>query len=358
VVFAGGGTGGHVYPGLALVEALRQLKPTIQLRWIGTRGRIEERAVPRAGVEITYLEVSFLKGRQGAALFKAGATIPRAVLEAMALLRSWRAGAVVGLGGFVSGPVCLAASILRIPVFLLEQNAVPGLTNRWAARLARTVYVSFEESQNYFPLQRTVVAGNPVRSELVHLRRRHRPDGAPLNLLVFGGSQGARVLNSAAPSVIAAASRNVAAGVSVWHIAGEAARDAVDTAYQQAGVHARVDSYVDDMARAYEWADLVVCRAGATTIAELTAIGLPALYVPFPHAADDHQTANARALVEAGAGLMVTDAEFDADRGRRLLAGVLENPVVLDRMADNARRRGRGDAATIIGNDILLKLAI
>jgi len=119
-----------------------------------------------------------------------------------------------------------------------------------------------------------------------------------------------------------------------------------------------VDSYVDDMARAYEWADLVVCRAGATTIAELTAIGLPALYVPFPHAADDHQTANARALVEAGAGLMVTDAEFDADRGRRLLAGVLENPVVLDRMADNARRRGRGDAATIIGNDILLKLAI
>jgi UDP-N-acetylglucosamine--N-acetylmuramyl-(pentapeptide) pyrophosphoryl-undecaprenol N-acetylglucosamine transferase len=358
VVFAGGGTGGHVYPGLALLSAIREQSEQSEFHWIGTRGRVEERAVPLAGIDLAFLDVAFLKGRRGAALVRAAAGLPRAVAQAGAHLRRWRADAVIGLGGFVSGPVCVAAAALGIPVFILEQNAQPGMTNRAAGKVAKHVYVCFDEAIPHFPAGRATVAGNPVRAELLALAGTQSRAGVstPPRVLVFGGSQGARVLNENAAGLFA---RLKASGVAadVWHISGPGAVEKVRASWDAAGVVARVDSYVDDMGAAYEWADLVVCRAGATSIAELTALGLPALYVPFPLAADDHQTANARAVVQAGGGLMVRDDEFSTGRAERLLSNALRNPDVLQRMGEQARRLGRPDAASWIARDILEKVA-
>ncbi len=358
VVFAGGGTGGHVYPGLALLSAIRELVPDASFHWIGTRGRVEERAVPRAGIDLAFLDVSFLKGRRGLGLARAASTIPRAMAQAAGHLRTWKADMVIGLGGFVSGPVCVAAAMMGIPVFILEQNAQPGMTNRAAGRLARHAYVCFEQAVQFFPEGRATVAGNPVRKELMELAERtgDRTVSSPPRVLIFGGSQGARVLNEGAPEVFGRLHAQGLA-VDVWHISGPGAAESVTAAWAGTPLPARVDGYVDDMGAAYAWADLVVCRAGATTIAELTALGLPALYVPFPHAADDHQSANARAVVQAGGGLMVSDDEFVSGRAERLLSNALRNPEVLQRMGQQARMLGRPDAGRWIARDILEKVA-
>lgn len=352
ILFAGGGTGGHVYPGLALARELELLRPGATIRWVGTRDRVEARAVPRAGYELDTLDVAWLKGRRGLALARAAASLPGAGIAAMRLVRRIRPSVVIGLGGFVSGPVGLAAAAQRIPVVLLEQNARPGVTNRALAKVATRVYASFEASREWFPSGRVVVAGNPVRRELIEAagQRTRRP--GPPRLLVFGGSQGARSINDNAPR-IAAAIRASGLDIEVRHATGRGAEERVAAAYASVGVDARVDGYIDDMATAYTDADMALCRAGATTIAELTAIGLPALYVPFPHAADDHQTANARAIVEAGGGVMVRDDEMSTERPSRLLGSLLGMPEVLARMRAAARAMGRPDAGQEIARDLV-----
>jgi UDP-N-acetylglucosamine--N-acetylmuramyl-(pentapeptide) pyrophosphoryl-undecaprenol N-acetylglucosamine transferase len=217
------------------------------------------------------------------------------------------------------------------------------------------VYASFAASERWFPAGRVVVAGNPVRRELIESTRDVRRGAGPPRLLVFGGSQGARSINDNAPRI---AAEIVASGldIEVRHASGPGAEERVASAYAAAGVNARVDGYIDDMATAYRDADMALCRAGATTIAELTAIGLPALYVPFPHAADDHQTANAQAIVESGGGVMVRDDEMSGDRPVRLLGSLLGMPEVLDRMRAAARGLGRPDAAVEIAEDLLSRL--
>ena len=352
ILFAGGGTGEHVYPGLALARALEDLRPGATIRWVGTKDRVEARAVPRAGYALDTLEVAWLKGRRGLALARAAASLPGAGVAALRLVRRIRPDVVIGLGGFVSGPVGLAAAAQRIPVVLLEQNARPGVTNRALARVATRVYASFEASKTWFPAGRVVVAGNPVRRELIEAMQGHARRPGPPRLLVFGGSQGARSINDNAPR-IAAAIRDGGLDIEVRHATGRGAEDRVAALYEEAGVSARVDGYIDDMASAYQDADMALCRAGATTIAELTAIGLPALYVPFPHAADDHQTANARAIVEAGGGVMVRDDEMGGERPSRLLGSLLGMPEVLVRMRAAARALGRPNAASEIASDLV-----
>lgn len=355
MLIAGGGTGGHVYPGLALADALKRAA-AVDVHWAGTADRVEAHAVPRAGLRLHTLDVAYLKGRRGMDRVRAVARLPKAGAQALAIVAKVRPKAVIGVGGFASGPVVAAAAAVGVPVFLLEQNATPGATNRALARVARRVYASLEASRAHFP-RGCEVLGNPVRRELVEgFERVPRADGDPVRLLVLGGSQGARSLNEGAPNLVR---RLLEAGrsVHVRHAAGRGRDSEVRDAYATAGVDAMVDAYIDDMGEAYAHTDLVITRAGATTIAELTALGLPAMYVPFPHAADDHQTANARAVVESGGGVMVTDDELrSGDRPARILIPLLQHDDVLARMGRAAAGLGHPEAADRIAEDLLICL--
>lgn len=356
VLITGGGTGGHVYPGLALAEALTHAAPDVDVVWVGTRGRVEETAVPRAGLPIEFIDVGFLKGTKGAARAKALLGLPMAGFSALRLLRRYRPVAVIGVGGFASGPVGAAAAATGTPLFVLEQNSVPGLTNRMLARVADTVYASFEAARVAFASGVVKTLGNPIRASLINDASRRRP-GHPLRVLVLGGSQGARVLNECVPRVLAEV---VTSGTTleVLHGAGAGNAEAVAAAYAELELVADVRPYIDDMAAAYSNVDFVISRAGATTIAELTAVGLPAMYVPFAAAADDHQTTNARVVVEAGGAVMVSEEELrDGDRAVRVLTPLLRHAEVLDRMAGAARAIGRPDASSRIARDILEQIA-
>lgn len=356
IMITGGGTGGHVNPGLALAQALTSIDPDVDIVWVGTRGRVEEHAVPSAGIPIEFLDVAYLKGRRGPALFAAAAKLPRSGLQAMKLLKKYEPAAVIGVGGFAAGPMCAVAAVRRVPMFVLEQNSVPGVTNRTLARLADTVYATFEQSRSSFGNALVKTLGNPVRADIVENAHRRRPRH-PLAILVIGGSQGAKVLNLETGPLVKTL-QDAGVPVTVTHAAGPGREDEVTEAYAAAGFEAvQVVPYIDDMASAYSNADFVITRAGATTLCELTAVGIPALYVPFAAAADDHQTQNALAVVEAGGGVMNDEDGYRDGRAARLLAPLLKHPEVLDRMASAAKRCGRPDAATRIASDILEQIA-
>ena len=372
VVIAGGGTGGHVYPGIALANALAAIAD-VEVHWVGTADRMEATAVPKAGIPFHAMKVAFLKGRTGASRARALATLPVAGAQSVALLRRLRPAAVIGVGGFASGPIGAAGAALNIPLFLLEQNATPGFTNRVLSQVATVVYASFPNPEAAFAPPTTGrsarawgmlarrrgptfhVFGNPIRQSLLEgATDRSSAASGGVHVFVLGGSQGARSLNEATPALIAQL-RAAGRDVRVRHAAGLGADAAVRERYIEAGVaDARVDAYIEDMAGAYAAADLVITRAGATTIAELTATGTPAMFVPFPFAADDHQTANALAVVERGGGVMVTDDEYrSGDRAARILTPLLGHPEVLRRMAAASRALGRPDAGAEIAAHLL-----
>lgn len=353
ILMAGGGTGGHVYPGIALAKELEH-SGDVSIEWVGTHGRVESWAVPAAGYPIEYLDVQFLKGRRGLAMLKALLLLPKAFLDAWSLIRKKAPAAVIGLGGFVSGPVCLVAGLMGKKVYLLEQNAHAGLTNRVNGRVATRVFATFEASKAYFPAGKVTVSGNPIRRELLEqfdAAARVRAEG-PVRILVVGGSQGSLTLNREVPKQLNALA---AEGLQfeLRHASGKGRRDEVAPHYEAAPYPVSVVEYIDDMAAAYAWADLLICRAGATTISELTAVGLPAVYVPFPFAADDHQTANAQAVVDAGGGWMLTDETLGQDHGLSTLRGIIRDLPGLERVAVRARALGRARAGEAIAQQIL-----
>lgn len=369
VLVTGGGTAGHINPGLAVIAELRALHPDLTFLWIGTRDRLEARLVPAAGVPIEFVDVAFLKGRGLSGKLGALLKLPRALWQAWRLVRRHRPDVVVGVGGFASGPVGLAAALARVPTAILEQNARPGLTNRLLGRVARRVFTAFDEAGRWFAARKVALLGNPVRPELIAAAERPEPsaearstEGA-VRLLVVGGSQGATSLNRDLPAVLLGlrdrlAERGLA--LRVRHSAGRGRAADVRAAYSREGTDEswlRVDEYIDDMAGAYLATDLVICRAGASTVAELTAIGMPAVYVPFPAAADNHQERNAQALVDAGAGALVRDRELAdaaaaAAFGESLLA-LVADPERLRAMGRAARSLGRPEAGRDIARAIL-----
>lgn len=358
IVMAGGGTGGHVYPGIALAAELQRLQPETRISWVGTEDRVESWAVPAAGYPIAYLPVTFLKGRRGLALLKALFGLPVALWRAFRLVGKLKPDAVVGLGGFVSGPLCLAAALRGRKVFLLEQNARPGITNRLNARVSRTIFATFEASREHFPAAKVQVAGNPIRPALLEAFTQPRGEDRSheaRRILVFGGSQGSLTLNETIPVSLRHV-HDAGVDIEVRHASGKGRIAELDAGYQDATFPVERLEYIEDMAEAYRWADLVICRAGATTISELTAVGLPALYVPFPYAADDHQAANAKEIVEAGGGWMLRDEELREGKAATLLADVLRDPDLLRRAGLAAKERGRPQAGADIARTILASL--
>ena len=352
VLILAGGTGGHIYPALAVAEVLRQ--QGVGLRWLGAVGGMEGRIVPGAGIELVEMVVSGLRGRGWRGWLLAPFTLLVATARAVAAIRAFQPGVVLGMGGFVSGPGGLAAWLCRRPLVIHEQNAIPGLTNRLLARIATRVLEAYPGS--FEGAQRAQTTGNPVRAAIAALAGQTRPPraaGAALRVLVLGGSRGARRLNSVLPAALA---RLSAEQIDVWHQTGEADLEATRAAYATAVPGARVDAFINDMPAAYQWADVVVCRAGAMTIAELAAAGLPAVLVPFPHAVDDHQTANARYLADAGAAVLVADGALHAEGLAAQLQAWAHDRETLARMGAKARALAQPTAAATVAGHCLALL--
>ncbi|MDD3519223.1 MAG: undecaprenyldiphospho-muramoylpentapeptide beta-N-acetylglucosaminyltransferase [Chromatiales bacterium] len=353
ILVMAGGTGGHVFPGLAVANALREAG--VDVCWLGTAQGIEARLVPAAGFTLHTLPVSGLRGKGITTWLLAPLRLGLSLWAALGLMLKLKPAAVLGLGGFASGPGGLMASALGRPLVIHEQNAIAGMTNRWLARVADRVLEGFPGT--FAPGFKPQHTGNPVRADIAALpppaERMHGRSG-PLRLLVLGGSLGALALNRALPQALATlpADRRP----EVWHQAGSRTVDAAREAYASSGVDARVDAFIDDMANAYAWADLVVCRAGALTIAELAAAGLGAVLVPYPHAVDDHQTANARFLVDAGAAVLRSQSEVETGALLPLLSELLNDRARLLQMAERARGLARPQATAEVA-DVCLALA-
>jgi len=340
VLVMAGGTGGHVFPGLAVASALRG--HGCRVSWLGSARGMETTLVPEAGLDLFTLPVTGLRGKGLLSRLFAPWRLGISLWSALGLMLRLRPDVVVGFGGFASGPGGLMASALGRPLLVHEQNAVAGLTNRWLARIADQVFAAFPDS---FPESvgcRTI--GNPIRREIAEIpppAARWNGRAGPLRLLVLGGSLGALKLNEAVPAALGTLAPD--ARPVVRHQAGERTLDTAQEAYRAAGVDAEITAFIADMAAAYAWADLVICRAGALTVSEVAAAGVAAVFVPYPHAVDDHQTANARLLVSAGAAWSIPDPDLDAGRLGELLA-TFDREGLLDR-AERARAVAMTDAA-------------
>ena len=339
-----GGTGGHVFPGLAVADRLKAQGWTIH--WLGTADRMEAELVPAHGYPISFIDIQGVRGNGIKRLLVAPYRIVKSVLQARRVLKNIRPDVVLGMGGFASGPGGVAAWLSGIPLLLHEQNAAAGLTNKLLARLAKRVLMAFPGA--FAPSARTAVVGNPVRPEVVALPDPQlRSSSEPLRLLIVGGSLGARVLNEQVPPAVASAG----VPIEVRHQCGKGNRESVAQAYANQGVEAEVSEFIKDMADAYAWADLVVCRAGALTVSEVAAAGVAAIFVPLPHAVDDHQTRNALTLVDGGAAEFLPQSELTPASLAARLSWLAGRRETLLNMAQAARRVAIIDAAERVADE-------
>jgi UDP-N-acetylglucosamine--N-acetylmuramyl-(pentapeptide) pyrophosphoryl-undecaprenol N-acetylglucosamine transferase len=359
LVVGGGGTGGHLFPGIAVAQAFRARGPGNQVLFVNAGRPLEVDVLSRLGWPQQSIAIEGIKGRGRWQQFKAACKIPGAVWRAGRILRRFRADLVLGVGGYSAGPVVTAAGLLGIPSVLHEQNRLPGLTNRILGRLVDRIYLTFDESRQYFNPDKIRVSGNPVRDEILALSsapaaRAERAEGRDFTVLVVGGSQGAQAINLAVADALPFL-KDVPDARFV-HQTGEQYVETMREAYRRAGIEARVEAFFDDMASLYAQADMIVCRAGATTVAEITVAGKAAVFIPFPFAADDHQTQNALALADIGAAEMIRQEELNGAGLAKMIRGYMENRVLLTEMAAKARALGRPDAARVIVDDLYLLL--
>lgn len=347
VVIAGGGTGGHLYPGIAVARELLARRPGSTVTFAGTEKGIEFKVVPREGFELDTIRSGGLKGKSMANRARGASLIPLGMRDAWGIVSRRRPDLVIGVGGYSSGPVVLTAAMRGVPTMLLEQNAVPGLTNRMLARVVKAAAVTYESTRRFFG-SKAFVSGNPVRSEFVD-RAETSTDvqESGVHLLIFGGSQGAQAINAAMVAA-APALAQMAVPLRITHQTGERDVEMVRNGYAAAGLDATVEPFLYDMGVRLGQADLVVCRAGATTLAELTAAGKPSILIPLPTATDDHQRKNAEAMASTGAAevMLQKDATGTALAGR--IASLVQDAAARARMSAAARALARPEAARVI----------
>lgn len=353
ILFAGGGTGGHLYPGIAVADELVRRDPSTVVSFVGTHRGLESRAVPARGLPLDLIRSAGLKGKSLGALARGLVLLPLSALDAWRVLSSRRPDVVVGVGGYSSGPVLLLAALRRIPTLLMEQNTAPGFTNRQLAPFVRAAALSYDETLRHFP-GKGVVTGNPVRQEFLQALETAddvAPDGGgEVRVLIMGGSQGARAINDA---MIAAAPLLAGRGLAVTHQTGERDLTRVRQGYAAASVAANVAAFFDDLHSQMRAADIVVARAGASTLAELTVLGRASVLVPLPTSADDHQRKNARVLAAAGAAEVIEEAELKGGRLAETLIALAADPLRRRSMAGRARGLGRPDAAARVADCII-----
>jgi UDP-N-acetylglucosamine--N-acetylmuramyl-(pentapeptide) pyrophosphoryl-undecaprenol N-acetylglucosamine transferase len=353
LLVAGGGTGGHLFPGLALAEEVKTRHPRNDVLFVGSARGLEAKVVPKSGFPLALIDVGPLKGQGVLGLLRGLVRLPRALRQSMHVLRKFDPDVVVGVGGYASGPAVLAAALLGIPTAVQEQNALPGATNRALGRIARAVFISFEEARPFFPARTTHLLGNPIRRAFLDNYLHTKTPGERLSILVTGGSQGARGLNSRVADAVELLAPALGPRLRILHQTGTKDLDSVQIRYAklaQTGIELSAAAFIDDMAKAYAEADLLVCRAGATTIAELTVCKKPAILVPFPFAADDHQTVNARSLVQAGAALLLKEAELTGESLAAELRALEGDRSRLVRMSRASGLLGRPEAAREIAD--------
>ncbi len=354
ILIMAGGTGGHVYPALAVADYLK--RHGVPFLWLGTNHGLEAQLVPAKGFPLLTIKINGLRGKGMIKWMQAPVILCIALIQALMIFIQRKPAAVLGMGGFASGPGGIAAWLMRIPLCIHEQNAVAGLTNRLLAPLADTVMEAYPKT---FPAKfKAQTTGNPVRTEILNVNapdKRMRIENAEvMKLLVLGGSQGARTLNKIVPYAVALLPRNIK--LEIIHQTGQSHYAETVALYKTLNCVARIEPYIDDMAEAYAWADIVICRAGALTIAELSAAGVASILVPFPYAVDDHQTANARYLSDQGGALLLPESEFTSENLEQLLNELYHSRSRLLAMAQEARALAK-PAATEQVAELCLKVA-
>ncbi len=344
VLIAGGGTGGHLFPGIALAEEIVTRHPKNDVVFVGTDRGLEARVVPQNGFVFEAIKSRGLKGMGLVKLLLGLLLLPVSFISAISLLRKYRPDVVVGVGGYSSGPVVLMAWLLRIPTAIQEQNALPGFTNKVLGKFADAIFVSFEAAIPFFPYKRAHALGNPIRRALLENFLRSTIAHEVFTLLIFGGSLGARGLNSRVIEALPFL-KDLKGAIHIIHQTGKADLETVKKGYAEQEFPADVREFIDDMAGAYLGADLVLCRAGATTLAELTVCKKASILVPFPHATDDHQAVNAKALVDAGAAIMFREAELTGEKLATAIRELKNDAPRLAKMEKQAGMLGRPEAS-------------
>lgn len=339
ILIAGGGTGGHVIPALAIARELKS-RYGAEVLFVGTARGIENRLVPQAGYGLMRVKVGALKNVGLLTRLRTLIDLPRAIWDARKIIKVFSPDVVVGVGGYASGPAMAAAILLKIPTLVFEPNVVPGFANKIVGRWVSAAAVHFEDTTRFF--RNAQVVGVPVRQEFFNVPP--ATEGRLPTLLVFGGSQGAHAINQAVTGAITEVLRQIPA-LRIIHQTGERDYNEVRAAYERAGIAAEVSPFIDNMPQAFARADLLVCRSGASTVAEITAAGKPAIFVPFPQAADDHQRRNAEAIVQGGGAVLIAQSELTPDRLARTLVEYLNEPLRLQQMGERARALSHHDAA-------------
>lgn len=355
---SGGGTGGHIYPALAIAREILQLEPEARMIFIGGRGRRESSIVPEFGFDFVPISVESFPRSLSLRWFKVAFSVPIGLLESLVALKRFSPHLVIGTGGYACGPVLLGASLLHIPLVIQEQNALPGVTNRIMGRWADEIHVPFSAAVRYFPAGRTKLTGNPVRPEIVTAtgdRAKLGLDENKLTILFMGGSQGASSINAAAVEAFGRLDQFVSQ-IQVIHQTGKRDFSTIKKAYDELPFVSIVQPYFDEMQNIYPVTDLVVCRSGAMTLAELAVRGLPAILIPYPYSAEGHQKFNAKVLEQKGAAVMIDDDQFTSERLTDILSTLIQDREKLSGMAEISRSLSKPDAARKIASSALALL--
>ena len=363
LIIAGGGTGGHLFPGIAVAEEFLSRNSANQVLFVGTERGIESRAVPAAGYRLELISAAGIRGKGSLSQFKGAAMMLYGYAQSRKIIKSFRPDAVLGVGGYASLPMVLAARGMQIPRYIHEQNAIPGMTNKVLARFVDQVFITLEESASFFPKNKVLLTGNPLRRQILEMQltgherssiAQGTTTGAriPFHLFVFGGSQGAHAINLAMIKAMPFL-KDLRGSLTITHQTGEKDYEEVAEAYRTHYIEACVRPFIGDMATEYHQADLIVCRAGATTIAEVTACGKACLFIPFPHAVDDHQRRNAEALLTKDACFMLLERELSGERLSGMIRKLIDDPETVSRTGALAASLARLDAARIIVDEIM-----
>ncbi len=355
IILAGGGTGGHLFPAIALAEEFMGRSPMHKVLFIGTERGLEARLLPRLGFALRTITVEGVKGRGPVRMLGSLLKIPRGMAQSFSILREFRPHIALGVGGYASGPAVLAAHCMGIKTAIAEQNALPGTTNRILGRFADRVFLTFPDRERRFAAEKTVVTGNPVRRAFTEGMIRTGRDKRAFSILVFGGSQGARAINRAVMEALPYLA-DMKEALVIVHQTGEREADEVSATYRDYGIRAAVHPFIDDMASAYGAADLLICRAGATSIAEITAMGRASILIPYPFAVGGHQEMNARVLADAGAAEMILEERLDGKTLAGAIRRLVESPEGVRRMEVASARCGNVKAAARIVDECMALL--
>jgi len=352
VIIAGGGTGGHLFPGLAIAAEISKRKVKSEILFVTGRRKMETALLGRSGFSQSSIDVEGLKGRGWKKALRVMFKLPLSFFQSVSIIKGFSPRIVVGVGGYSAGPVCLAARMMKIPSAIHEQNSFPGLTNRLLCRVVDRVFISFEESRAHFPKGLIFLTGNPVREELLTGKAARREGAKGFSILVMGGSQGARAINEAFVAALEILKERGRA-TEVIHQTGETDYEQVAEAYRERKLEGEITPFIQDMADAYRRADIVVSRAGATTISELAALGKPSILIPYPYAANRHQETNAQMLVDEGGAEMMLQEALSGESLAGSLMRYMDNREALERMGMQAKKKGRGDATKTIVDQLM-----